>query len=254
MNAGLALGCFSGIRRVQGRIWEVVGRKGPNPEQHGRVSRISVSSWEGPRGGQESVGRPVEALWMELGWSRWTKWPTNKDSFSHNHGADLMTEEQQEWLSQRRPKRMALSSPDGTEPFPFLLAPQRNGKESGKGENSEQSDYLSKRDLKNSHWELTLTPDLKVSCLPSLEIRASPKSQVMCHFQFLHMDSTVYIFYMMFTILSNGPILLYNNWSGSTCPNIALFLSMPFSCLSMGWSSLWKYKLRYKVPVWLSFI
>lgn len=95
MNAGLALDCFSGIRRVQGRIWEVVGRKGPNPEQHGRVSRVSVSSWEGPRGGQESVGRPVEALWMELGWFRWTRWPTNKDSFGHNHGVDLMTEERQ---------------------------------------------------------------------------------------------------------------------------------------------------------------
>ena len=45
---------------------------------------------------------------------------------------------------------MALSLPDGTETFPFLLAPQRNGK--GKGENSE----LLKRDKENSHSELTL--------------------------------------------------------------------------------------------------
>lgn len=42
MNAGLALGYFKAIRRVEGSSWEVVGRKGLNPEQHGSVEGLSV--------------------------------------------------------------------------------------------------------------------------------------------------------------------------------------------------------------------
>lgn len=76
---------------------------------------------------------------------------------------------------------MALSSLDGTEDFLFLLALQSNGKENGKGENSEPSDYLSKRNLKNSI-QFTLTLDSRLSCLPSVEMRGSPKSQVRFHF------------------------------------------------------------------------
>lgn len=77
---------------------------------------------------------------------------------------------------------MALSSLDGTEDFLFLLALQSNGKENGKGENSEPSDYLSKRNLKFFHSEFTLTLDSRLSCLPSVEMTGSPKSQVRFHF------------------------------------------------------------------------
>lgn len=179
MNAGLALGYFKAIRRVEGSSWEVVGRKGPNPEQHGRVLRVSVSSWEGPRGCWESVGGPCGWSWGDLGGLG--------DLQARTPSVTLMVliwwpKTNRESISQGRPEGTALSLPDDRETIPFLLAPQRNGKENGKGENSEQSNYLSKRDFKNSYSELISTLQFRLSCSPSIEMKGSPKSQVRFHF------------------------------------------------------------------------
>lgn len=134
----------STVRRVERGSWGVVGSKGLEPRAAQESRGRPVSPWEGPE--------VAERVWEDL--QRLVDGAAGLHVDQMTCGQGLLQSHAWGWPEDHRPRGgeslarpewMPLLLPDGTEAFPLLPAPQRTGKENAKGENSEPSDYPSKR-------------------------------------------------------------------------------------------------------------
>lgn len=115
-----------------------------NPEQHRRAGRVLCLPGKGLE--------VAERVWEDL--QRLVDGAVGPHVDQMTCGQGLLQSHAWGWPEDHRPRGgeslgrpewMPLLLPDGTEAFLLFPAPQRTGKENGKGENSEPSDYPSKR-------------------------------------------------------------------------------------------------------------